>query len=261
MADIGHIDVAGKQSPPNVPRRTDGETILLWSLPAVAIIWCSAFVLFPGFTPPMSPSLPAEQVAEFYRDPDNLWRIRISMVLYNWFCVGMIPVLILVALQIRRMAHRTPIFSYAMIGCVAGGPTLFLIANICWLLAAFRPDRDPGEIQMFNDLAWVTFTTLVPFLIGQSFIVALAIYFDDQPQPVFPKWVARFNLVVAAAFVPAAFMGLASTGPIAWDGALSFWVKNIAIGVWIVVMGIVLAQAIQRERAGSDQPDEGRSAA
>ena len=76
-------------------RRTDGELILLWTLPFVALIWLSAFLWFPGFTPPMSPGLSAQQVAEFYRDPHNVARIRYSMVLFNWFCVGLIPILIL----------------------------------------------------------------------------------------------------------------------------------------------------------------------
>ena len=107
-------------------------------------------------------------------------------------------------MQIRRMAHRTPIFTYAMLGCVAGGPTLFLVANIFWLLAAFRPERSPELTQMFNDLAWITFTSQVPFLIAQSVLLALAIYFDDPHRPVLPRWVAYFNLVVAAALVPAA---------------------------------------------------------
>ena len=102
------------------------------------------------------------------------------MILFNWFCVGLIPILILLVMQIRRMAHRTPIFSYCMLGCVAGGPTLFLVANCCWLLAAFRPERNPELTQMFNDLAWITFTSQVPFLIVQSVILALAIYFDDS---------------------------------------------------------------------------------
>jgi hypothetical protein len=51
-----------------MPRRADGELILLWTLPLTAIIWVGAFLLFPGFTPPMSPTLSAEQVAAFYRD-------------------------------------------------------------------------------------------------------------------------------------------------------------------------------------------------
>lgn len=231
-----------------MPRRIDGELILWWSLPAVALIWVSAFVLFPGFTPPMSPTMSAEQVAAFYRDPAHLSRIRGSMILFNWFCVGLIPVLILIMMQIRRMAHRTPIFAYCMLGCAAGGPTIFLVANIFWLLAAFRPERNPELTLMYNDLAWITFTSGVPFLIAQSVILALAIYFDDPEQPVLPRWVAHFNLLVAAALVPAAFVALTLSGPVAWDGILSFWLKNIAIGVWIVVMGAVLGRAIHRER-------------
>jgi len=243
MSDLGATDAVDGRS-----RRLDGELILWWTLPVVAVIWVSAFFLFPGFTPPMSPRLSADQVAAFYRDPANAARIRASMIVFNWFCVGLIPVLILIVMQIRRMAHRTPIFAYAMLGCVAGGPTLFLVANIFWLLAAFRPERNPELTQMFNDLAWLTFTSQVPFLIAQSVVLALAIYADDPHRPVFPRWVAHFNLLVAAALVPAAFVALTLSGPVAWDGALSFWGKNIAIWVWIVVVGIVLGRAIRRER-------------
>ena len=189
MSDVG--ENAGPGSPRVALRRIDGELILLWTLPVTAIIWIGAFFLFPGFTPPMSPTTSADQVAAFYRDPANLPRIRYSMILFNWFGVCLIPILILMVMQIRRMAHRTPILSYCMLGCVAGGPTLFLIANVCWLLAAFRPERNPELTQMLNDFAWITFTTVVPFLIAQNVILALAIYFDDPAHPVLPRWVAR----------------------------------------------------------------------
>jgi hypothetical protein len=227
-------------------RRTDGELILFWTLPAIGIIWISAFFLFPGFLHPMSPTLSADEVASFYRDETA--RIRYSMILFNWFGVGLIPTVILLAMQVRKMAHRTPILSYSLIGCAGGPPSLFLVANMFWLLGAFRPERAPELTQMFNDLAWVTFTILVPYLIAQNLLLALAIYWDRQDQPVFKPWVAHFNLVVAAALMPACFTALAFNGPIAWDGVLSFWVKNIAIAVWIVVMGIVLGQAIRRQR-------------
>jgi hydrogenase/urease accessory protein HupE len=65
---------------------------------------------------------------------------------------------------------------------------------------------------------------------------------------VFGAWVAHFNLLVAAALVPASFVGLALDGPLAWDGLLSFWIKNGAIALWIVVMGLVLGQAIYQRR-------------
>jgi hypothetical protein len=230
-------------------RRADGELILLWTLPALAIVWLSAFLLFPAFVEPLSPTLSAEEVAAFYRDPENLPRIRYSMIVFNWFAVGYIPILALIVLQIRRMAHRTPIFSYAIIACAAGGPTIFLMANLFWLLAAFRPERDPELTLLFNDLAWVTFSSQVGFLIAQSVILALAIYLDRQERPVFRRWVAHFNLVVAVLLIPAAFVGVALEGPIAWDGLLSFWVRNAAIALWIVVMGVVLGRAIYRQRS------------
>ena len=174
--------------------------ILLWTLPVTAIIWVAAFLLFPGFSPPMSPTMPAEQVAAFYRDnlaADPLQHDRVQLVRRVPRPDSDPDIM-----QIRRMAHRTPIFSYAMLGCAAGGPTLFLIANVCWLLAAFRPERSPELTQLLNDFAWITFTILVPYLIGQSVILSLAIYFDDQPRPIFSRWVAYFNLLVALRWCP-----------------------------------------------------------
>lgn len=234
-------------------RRTDGELLLFWTLPAMAVIWISAFFLFPGFVHPMSPTMSAEDVAAFYRE--NTGRIRFSMILFNWFCVCLIPVLMLLVIQMRKMAHRTPIFSYCMLACAAGGPAIFLIANLFWLLAAFRPERAPELTQMYNDLAWVTFSVQVPYLIMQSVLLAVAIYCDRQPRPVFKPWVAHFNIVVAVALAPAAFTGLALSGPMAWDGLLPFWVKNITIGVWIVVMGVVIGQTIRRQRV-EDKVDD-----
>ncbi len=230
--------------------RFDGELILLWTVPVLLLIWCACFLLFPGFVQPMSPAMTAEEVAAFYRDPDNLARVRYSMIMFNWFCVGLVPILALIAMYMRRMAHRTPILSYSFLGCVAGAPTLFLMANLFWLLAAYRPERDAALIQMFNDMAWVTFTSQVGFLVGQSVFLALGIYLDRQPRPVFRPWVAHFNLLIVAALLPASFVGLAlETGALAWDGLFPFWIKNGAIALWIVVMGFVLGQAIYARRA------------
>ena len=232
-------------------RRTDGELILFWTLPAVALIWISAFFLFPGFLHPMSPTMSAEEVAGFYRD--EAARIRYSMILFNWFGVGLVPVVVLLALQVRRMAHRTPILSYSLIACAGGPPALFLIANMFWLLGAFRPDRAPDLTMLFNDLAWITFSVMVSYLIAQCLLLALAIYWDCNDTPVFRPWVAHFNVATAVALMPAAFTALALDGPFAWDGLLSFWLKNIAIATWIIVMGVVLGQTIMRQRRSAEQ--------
>ncbi len=234
-------------------RRTIGERIIFWALPAVAVIWIAAFFLFPGFLPPMSPQWSAQRVAAFYVNHTS--RVRYSMVLFNWFCVALIPILMLIVERMRRMAHRTPILRYCVIGVAGAAPIAFLTATIFWLLAAFRPDRPPALTQLYNDLAWITFTCAVPFLVALCLFVAVAIYLDEQARPVFARWVGHFNLLIAIALVPAGFAGLTLTGPFAWNGFLSFWVKNVAIALWLVVMAVVLGQAI-----GSDRLTEQASA-
>jgi hypothetical protein len=226
----------------------DGELILFWLLPILGATWIIVFLMFPGFSPPMSPTLSADAVAAFYRDPHNTTVIRYSMVVFNWFSIGMIPFLALIATQIHRMAHHTPIWSYAFLGCIAGGPTLLFTADLFWLLAAFRPERDPGLTQMYNDIAWISFTGQVGFIVAQCLFLALAIYLDRQARPVFKGWVAHFNLLIAAALAPAAFTALYLEGPLAWDGFVSFWVRNAAIAVWLFVMTLVLGKNLYGQR-------------
>src|SRR5262245_34185143 len=97
-----------------------GERVILWTLPGVAVIWVAAFLLFPGFTPPMSPTASADEVAAFYRD--DLARVQASMILFNWFCVALIPILMLIVERMRGMAHRTPVLRYCVIGVAAAAP-------------------------------------------------------------------------------------------------------------------------------------------
>jgi hypothetical protein len=229
-------------------KKGDGELFLFWLLPALGLTWILVFLIFPGFSPPMSPTMSAEEVAAFYRDPNNLPLIRYSMIVFNWFSIGMIPFLALIVLQIHRMAHRTPILSYAYLGCLAGGPMLLFTADLFWLLAAFRPERDPALTQLFNDVAWISFSSQVGFLIAACAFLSLSIYLDRQERPVFQPWVAHFNLVIALALAPAAFAAVSLTGPVAWDGLLSFWVRNGAIGLWLAVMTVVLGQNLYRQR-------------
>jgi hypothetical protein len=193
----------------------------------------------------MSPRESAQEVAAFYRD--HTARIRYSMILLNWFCVALIPILMLIVERMRGMAHRTPILRFCMIGVAGAAPIAFLTATVFWLLAAFQPARPPELTQLLNDLAWVTFTCGVPFLVAQSGFLALAIHFDRQEVPVFPRWVASFNVLIAVALIPAGFAGLTKSGVFAWDGFVSFWVKNAAIALWIVVMAVVLGRAIERD--------------
>ncbi len=44
--------------------------------------------------------------------------------------------------------------------------------------------------------------------------------------------------------IPAAGAAVFQTGPLAWDGALAFWLRNGAFAVFVVVMFFVLRRAV-----------------
>src|SRR5690349_15338766 len=78
------------------------QRICLWTVPVVGVILAVAFLAFPGFFPPMSPDLTADEVAAFYRD--HAAQVRFSMITFNLFGVMLIPFTAVIVIQMKRMA-------------------------------------------------------------------------------------------------------------------------------------------------------------
>jgi hypothetical protein len=214
-------------------------------VPFFGTILLVAFLSFPGFFPPMSPEMTADQVATFYQQ--NTTMIRFSMITFNLCGIMLIPFFMVIVIQMKRMATPSQVLAYSYLSAAASGATLLAIADIFWLVGAFRPDRDPQLILLLNDLAWLTFTAPVGMIIVQNLCLALAIYLDARPKPIFPRWVAHFSILIAIAMTPAACAVIVRTGPLAWDGIVSFWLRIGAFSLFIVVMFFVVRSAIARQ--------------
>jgi len=240
--------------------KTGGQYICLWLVAMAGAIWLGCFLLYPGFTPPLSPSLSADEVAAFYRNPDNLWRARYSMILFNWFGFGLLPLYGVIVVQMKRMKLYSDVLPYGYLAAATSGVGLFATTDLYFLLAAFRPERDPAITQMINDLAWLNFTAPVGFLIAQNVALAIGIYLDKQASPIFPKWVALFNVLIALLIAPAAISAMTLTGPLAWDGIWSFWVRLGAITLWAIVMFFVCWGAVSREKREAREMVSGHGA-
>jgi hypothetical protein len=221
------------------------QRISLWLALVFGVILLVAFVTFPGFFPPMSPLMSAQQVADFYRRHQAM--IRFSMITFNVCGVMLVPMLMVIVYQMKRMATPTQVLAHGYLSAVVGGVTLFAIADLFWLIAAFRPDRDPQIVMLLNDLAWIVFTAPVGMIIAQNFCLALAVLLDARPVPVFPRWVAPFSIGTAVAVAPAACAAVFRSGPLAWNGAVSFWLRIGAYGLYLAVMFVVLWGTIRRE--------------
>ena len=223
------------------------QWISLWLVPVFAAILLLAFVAFPGFLPPMSPEMTADQVADFYAK--NTTMIRFSMIVFNLCAIMLIPFFMVIAVQMKRMSLPSHVLAYSYLAAAATGATLFAIADIFWLIAAYRPGRDPQLILLLNDMAWLIFIAPVGAFVVQSLCLALAVYLDDGPQPIFPRWVAYFSVLTAVAMTPAVCAVIFKSGPLAWDGVISFWLRIGAFTLNIAVMFFVVRAAISRQAA------------
>ena len=221
------------------------QWVSLWTGPVVGAVLLAAALAFPGFWPPLSPTRTADEVAAFYAD-HTAW-IRLSQVTFNLCGIMILPLLMVIVVQMKRMKGQSHVFAYCFLTAVVSGATIFALSNIFFLVAAFRPERDPALIQLLDDLAWIVFIAPVGMVVSQFVLLALAVYFDNRTAPVFPRWVGHFCLVMAAVMAPAAAAAVFQTGPLAWDGVWSFWVRNGAYVVFVVVMFFVLRKAVYRQ--------------
>jgi hypothetical protein len=221
------------------------QWVSLWTAPAVGVVLLAAALAFPGFWPPMSPTLTPDQVADFYAEHTG-W-IRLGQVTFNLCGIMILPFLMVIVVQMKRMKTQSHVFAYCYLTAVVSGATIFALSNVLFLVAAFRPERDPELIQLLNDLAWIVLIAPVGMVVSQFVLLALAVYFDDPVDGVFPRWVGHLSVLTAVLMAPAACAAVFQTGPLAWDGLWSFWVRNVAYAVFLVVMFFVLRNTIRRQ--------------
>jgi hypothetical protein len=210
------------------------QLISLWMAPAFGAILLLAFVVFPGLVPPLTPSSTAASV-------------RFSMITFNLCGVMLLPFFMVIVVQMKRMTTQSHVFAYCYLTAAVSGTTLFALSAIYYLVAAFRPDRSPELVMLLNDMAWVIFIAPVGMLVGQNVLLALAIYFDNEPDPVFARWVGHFCIATAVLMAPAVGAAIFTTGPLAWNGLVSFYFRNGAYALFVVVMFFVLRGALRRQ--------------
>jgi len=236
-----------------MPMNTSGQLILLWSAPLAGALFLLAYFMFPAFSPPMSPTMTPEQVARFFQD--HTASIRGVVILCNLIGCTLVPLFAIIAVQMLRVVNSSPVFAYSFILCVGIGLSAFILADFSWGVALYRPERDPQLISLLNDMAWFFFIAPVGCLIMQNLCLAGSVYLDARSEPVFPQWVAHFNVLTALLMVPGAFAFLHKTGPLAWDGSLSFSLRLITFVVYVAVMFLVLLRVVRKQ-----VPDEGVAA-
>ncbi len=240
----------------DIPRTSNVRTqsIALWITAVSLVALAIAYAAFPGFWPPISPKASASDVAALYRN-DTAW-IRFSVVIFNLFSGMFLPLFCVLVVQMKRMTTQSQVFAYCYLSTTVSGSTIFALATVFFGTAAFRPDRDADLILVLNDLGWILLVAPVGMVLVQNVMLALAVYHDDVPEPVFPRWVGHFSVLVAVVMAPSALSVVFDSGPLAWNGVVSFWLRNVAFLVFVVVMLVMCRRAIRKQAIDEDLVEE-----
>ena len=224
--------------------------LCLWSGPAFMAVFLFGFWVIAGLVPPPSPHDSALKIAHLYQQNTN--GIRLGLLITMIAAALSVPFGALIAVHMKRIEGRSPVLAYTVLAMTAINCILITMPVMIMTAAAFRPARDPALTQLLNDLAWIPFVMVFPPAVVQNIAIAVATFSDKAPRPVFPRWVAYFNLWVAFLFLPAGLLTFFKHGAFAWNGLLSFWVALTVFGTWYLVMFVVLRGAVEQEFSASD---------
>lgn len=226
----------------------------LWSgiVVVVSVVVAGAWLM--GYIPPPSPAMSAQDFLEFVRSHRTgiLAGGAIAVVLWSFWTTWPVPIIIL----IRRM-EGTPVLTYASLALLGSTSAIITIIAVAWSIMAFRAEN-AAIVQAFNDFAFYMFLyTWPPFGLWMA-IIAVAIFRDINPEPIFPRWVAYYNIMSAWLMAPATLIGVFKSGPFAYNGLLSFWLFVAEFLIWMVVMVIVTFRAFAKlERQEKSTTPEG----
>jgi hypothetical protein len=176
------------------------------------------------------------------------------MITFNLCGMMLLPLFMVIVVQMKRMATQSHVFAYCYLTAAVSGATLFALADIFFLVAAFRPGRNPELVMLLNDMAWIILIAPVGALVAMNLLLAVAIHYDTSdrgvgaaPNPVFPRWVGYYSLATGLAMAPAVGAAIFTSGPLAWDGAVSFWLRNGSFALYVLVMFFVLRSVLHRQ--------------
>jgi hypothetical protein len=207
--------------------------------------------LVAGFLPPPSPSIGIQAVQTLFQE--DYTRIRIGMVIVMWSALIFIPFAAVISYYLARVEGGFGVLSGAALLGGAGNMVLTFYPAVWWLVAAYRPDRAAEITYVFNDLAWLQFIGGVSMYDALPLAIAVAAFCDKSPNPVFPKWVGYFNLLVVVLILPDQLLFFFHSGPFAWSGLFGLWIPLVVFGAWFLVNFAVLRAAILRDRGAMSE--------
>lgn len=211
----------------------------------VFVLMLFAGLLTAGFIPPVSPHQPAGSLKQIF--VDHQVRILVGML------VGMLgtgfagPFVGVITVQLKRVEGPFAPLAHAQLMLGSMLPIALIVGQTLLMCAAYRPDRDAQTVQGFSDQAWFLIVGAFYMFVVQLACIGVAVLKDEASDPVLPRWLGYLNIWCAIGSLPAAGVYFVETGPLAWNGLLSFWLPAVCFGAWGIATMSTLLKAISRQ--------------
>ncbi|WP_232000801.1 hypothetical protein [Mycobacterium kyorinense] len=233
------------------PRTKTDLLICFWVVPAFYSLFGLIFVVLTRVMPPPRPDVTADQMVDFVHQHALTIQIGFALLMVIIGFAGVTNGI--VVYEIKRMSV-SPVFAYAYLGALAVGAIPgCLMAAISFLTAAFRPDRDPEIVALMYDLTFLSFVGSLGCFSTGYLVFAIAILLDRNH--VFPKWLGYISIWQIVTELLAAPVFIFRSGPLAWNGSISFWMGTAIFGFWQVCVIVLLKVAVDRQPLGEQVQD------
>jgi hypothetical protein len=240
----------GRDLSPYAPYPTDFKSwkFLAWMGPLFVMALALLFGVVAGNLPPFPASADPQAVWQNYADNRTAIMIGISVCLTFAACYIMWAVA--VAKVMERIEGRDGIWSKIEILGATITYAAPLVAFVMWTGAAHEIHNiTPGTAHLLYWMGW--FSIDLAFFVTSIQIIGTSIVFlrDKREKKLVPEAVCWWGWVTVASFFLVLAIPYVTTGPLAFDGVLSFWVAFGCWFIWIGSMSYFIIKAIDRLKA------------
>jgi hypothetical protein len=228
------------------------QRVLIWSGPAMVVIWVAAFVFVAGFFPPSAPSASADQIVDLYAEHTGL--VKLGLVISMAASALLVPWAVAISGQLKRIDGARALADVQMVSCAL--LSLEFITPIgVWMATSFRfDDRAPDITMAMHDLGWILFMTVIWSLEVQLLAIGAAILIDRRGTPVLPRSLGYLSLWVAVLVIPAGLVLYFKDGPFAWNGVVGLYLPLVAFTIWVFALTIGVHRALTAQIAEGSEP-------
>ncbi|PLB46100.1 hypothetical protein P170DRAFT_439787 [Aspergillus steynii IBT 23096] len=234
---------------PSFSKTADLLSIKNWQYLSILSGNLSAICLLLGFVlsgnlPPTKPWWTAERFEEHYHAHiKGTQAATIFLMLGGGFYL---PYSAIIAKRMRLIPALDPIIPDLVLACGACGFAAFMLAATFMSVLTFR-DYGAETIRLLNDLMWMAAFLPWPAFWVQMWTVSWGIFSDPGPKTVFPTSMGWVNLVTPLGLAFAAGIHIQKEGPMAWNGALSYWVGLAMYGIQVSYDCLVMMKTVREE--------------